>query len=107
MKYRIDEKPFLMNFKKKHSSKWKGNETGHNQRIDSFHQEMASQAAEITEDLNGKLLFCAEIRDGVVSSAVVFEKGINKIPSFVFPPFSLVDKAYEFWTRWTLEFKNE
>ena len=79
----------------------------HNQDIDSFYQEMASQAAEVTEDLNGKLLFCAEVSDGVVSSAVVFEKGGDKIPSFVFTPSSLVDKVYEFWTRWTLEFNNE
>jgi hypothetical protein len=74
--------------------------------IENLYQEIATEALECAEDINGKLLFAADVKEGVVSSALVYEKGTEKVPTFKFVSSLLTDLTYELWEKWREDPKN-
>ncbi|MBP1202854.1 hypothetical protein JOD97_000868 [Duganella sp. 1411] len=74
--------------------------------IENLYQEIAAEAVQSAPDLTGKLLFAADIKEGVVSSALVYEKGKEKTATFKFSTSSLIDLAYELWEKWKEDPKN-
>ena len=74
--------------------------------IENLYQEIAAEALECAQDINGKLLFAADVKEGVVSSALVYEKDLEKVPTFKFVSSLLTDLAYELWEQWRKDPKN-
>lgn len=74
--------------------------------IENLYQKITMEAVQNASDLTGKLLFAADIKEGVVSSAMVYEKGNKKIATFKFSTSSLIDLAYELWGKWKEDPKN-
>ena len=74
--------------------------------IENLFREMASEVLECVKDMNGKLLFAADVKEGVVSSALVYEKSAEKFPTFKFASSLLNDLAYELWEKWREDPKN-
>lgn len=48
-------------------------------------------------DLNGKLLVCAEVQEGVIESAVFYERSAGKVVTFRYCSDELEDALYELW----------
>jgi hypothetical protein len=48
-------------------------------------------------DLSGKLLVCAEVQEGVIESAVFYERGAGKVVTFRYCSDELEDALYELW----------
>jgi hypothetical protein len=75
--------------------------------LEDLYQKIGAEVLSSIEDLNGKALIYAEVEDGALSDGILYEKGMNRTPTFKFCSAELSELIYSLWEEWKKNAKNK